>query len=931
MGDSDDEYDRKRRDKFRGERSSGDSYRSERDRRDDRRDDWIRSKPDYREFRNGGGRERMYSPPRDMPPMKRMRMAPHDPYGPYGGGWHHESAGMGWMPHGGGHPYGGSMGMARDSAPNPDMQTQPCMMTLKQFLATQDDAISDSDAIAKYNEYKLEFKRQQLNEFFVAHKDEEWFKLKYHPEDLMKRQEEHVGFLKKRIDVFMELMEKEMIADLSIDLSCTDKLLKLLDTVVIKLEGGTEADLQVLEVQTMPTPVKIIEEPPPKIPRVIKEEAGVTSAVAKEEEKKNDVVVKIKKEVQDDDDEDWDEQIKKAKEKEVAEEEDEEMLEKSKEMEDGKEDVEKEEDEKEKDEEEKEKEKEKEDVEEEEEEENGKEEEGKKKKEGSASGSDASSSSSSESDEDEDEDEEYARKLEKAKQAEEANKVEKTKEVEQLFLDAEKEEEKKEEEEKAQQEAQEAAAAAAKKKQEEEAAAAAANVPVIDLVREKSSVRELHKTSSIFLRNLTPTITKAEVEAMCRKYDGFLRVAIADPLAERRWFRRGWVTFKRDVNIKEICWNLNNIRLRDCELGAIVNRDLSRRVRPANGIALHRTVVRNDIKLCARIIHNLDEKHGLWRDEGAPIPETSGETFGLMSRNPVLQNITDYLIDEASAEEDELLGLTEEKKDVLESEQFDMDPTLLPVLDRLILYLRIVHSVDFYNHCEYPYEDEMPNRCGIIHARSPVPASKITQTDIQDYMKNFEGKLQAFLTPIVTIEGEELTKLGAKQADAEVEKFITANTQELAKDKWLCPLSGKKFKGPEFIRKHILNKHSEKIEEVKKEVEFFNNYLKDPKRPQLPEHPGTAKRAGGVDSAAAAGHPGMAGGGYRGGAPFGGGGPYGAPPYNPYGMMPPRGPRGGHGGGFPRRNTPTFRGGPDYRPIIHYRDLDAPREPDEFL
>lgn len=57
---------------------------------------------------------------------------------------------------------------------NPDIQTQPAMMTLKQFLATQDDSISDSDAIDKYNDYKLEFKRQQLNEFFVAHKDEEW-------------------------------------------------------------------------------------------------------------------------------------------------------------------------------------------------------------------------------------------------------------------------------------------------------------------------------------------------------------------------------------------------------------------------------------------------------------------------------------------------------------------------------------------------------------------------------------------------------------------------------------------------------------------------------------------------------------------------------------------------------------------------------------
>lgn len=48
---------------------------------------------------------------------------------------------------------------------------------------------------------------------------------------------------------------------------------------------------------------------------------------------------------------------------------------------------------------------------------------------------------------------------------------------------------------------------------------------------------------------------------MCKRYGGFLRVALADPLPERRWFRRGWVTFRREVNIKDICWNLNNIRV----------------------------------------------------------------------------------------------------------------------------------------------------------------------------------------------------------------------------------------------------------------------------------------------------------------------------------------------------------------------------------
>lgn len=49
------------------------------------------------------------------------------------------------------------------------------MMSFKAFLGTQEDTITDEEAIKRYNEYKLEFRRQQLNEFFVAHKDEEWY------------------------------------------------------------------------------------------------------------------------------------------------------------------------------------------------------------------------------------------------------------------------------------------------------------------------------------------------------------------------------------------------------------------------------------------------------------------------------------------------------------------------------------------------------------------------------------------------------------------------------------------------------------------------------------------------------------------------------------------------------------------------------------
>lgn len=226
---------------------------------------------------------------------------------------------------------------------------------------------------------------------------------------------------------------------------------------------------------------------------------------------------------------------------------------------------------------------------------------------------------------------------------------------------------------------------------------------VVDLDKEEDNpskskkLEEKHKTSSIFVRNLAPTITKAEVEALCKKYEGFLRVAIADPAVERRWFRRGWITFKRDVNIKEICWNLNNIRLRDCELAPIVNRDLSRRVRPINGITAHKSVCKNDIKICTRIAHELDEKYGLWKDRTDSHEDKRRATFGLQSKNPVLQNITDYLIEEADAEEEELLGLSSENKEDNEGEMVERDLELIGVLDKIVLYLRIVHSVDFYS------------------------------------------------------------------------------------------------------------------------------------------------------------------------------------------------------------------------------------------
>ncbi|KAH0954256.1 hypothetical protein HN011_003564 [Eciton burchellii] len=910
MADSDDEYDRKRRDKFRGERTE--SYSRER-REDRRRDDWVdrewssrpRQRPDYREYRGGGGGGRdRYSPARsqDMaPPMKRMRFDwddraryGHDYYGGGSGGGGGGSSGGDHYPppHHGNHHYGNhSHSSSREVAgnfSNSNVETQPPMMSFKAFLGTQEDTITDEEAIKRYNEYKLEFRRQQLNEFFVAHKDEEWFKIKYHPEESVKRKEEQVSGLKKRVEVFLEMLGTGEIDKVSVDADQADVLLHLLDAVVIKLEGGTEEDLQVLNVK----PLK---------PIIAKD------MLKEKEDNKNKSLAEKKSENSDKNKLDDISQNEKSSKNGQSGNMELENFEKDRSVISNSEKTKENDENK--------------DVKEINDDKLPEKSEKSRKRKRSDSFSSSSSNSSSSSDSD-------GNMPDKAETSVNEKMDVNNEEPEEGDIKEENQESKMEIEN----------TNSAKKPMIEPEA-------VIDLASEdkEKEPRALHKTSSIFLRNLAPTITKAEVEAMCKRFPGFLRVAIADPQPERRWFRRGWVSFERQVNIKEICWSLNNIRLRDCELGAIVNRDLSRRIRSVNGLTSHKQIVRHDIKLSAKIVHNLDNRVGLWneekREEGVSkqeedkenkiaqnINEVEQAAFGLSSKNPVLKNITDYLIEEASAEEEELLGMSGEQEEGQlggdGDSSIERDPILIKVLDRLVLYLRIVHSVDFYNHCEYPNEDEMPNRCGIMHVRGSPPTAKISGAELSEYCRNFESKMSAFLQPVATLSAEEFEKLGAKNAEAEVEKFVQANTQELSKDKWLCPLSGKKFKGPDFIRKHIFNKHSEKVAEVKAEAEYFNNYLRDPKRPQLPEHPGNKAplRDGPRDNFAPYGCNSF--GNYGGG--YGGRGNYGSS-YS-----------GGFSGfGAPRSNRGGFnrgRGGSsDFRPVIHYRDLDAPREPDEFL
>lgn len=76
------------------------------------------------------------------------------------------------------------------------------LLSFKNWVMKQDDNINEDDACANYKVYKTEFKKKQMQEFFVAHKDEEWYVFYRH---MMALFEVSASMFRNRIQIFNPL------------------------------------------------------------------------------------------------------------------------------------------------------------------------------------------------------------------------------------------------------------------------------------------------------------------------------------------------------------------------------------------------------------------------------------------------------------------------------------------------------------------------------------------------------------------------------------------------------------------------------------------------------------------------------------------------------------------------------------------------------
>lgn len=73
------------------------------------------------------------------------------------------------------------------------------------------------------------------------------FKEKYHPDESGKRDLEHQKAVKWRAAIFKKLVEDGSVDDCSLDLQNEQRIIRLLDSAVIFLEGGNKDDLKALD------------------------------------------------------------------------------------------------------------------------------------------------------------------------------------------------------------------------------------------------------------------------------------------------------------------------------------------------------------------------------------------------------------------------------------------------------------------------------------------------------------------------------------------------------------------------------------------------------------------------------------------------------------------------------------------------------------
>lgn len=357
----------------------------------------------------------------------------------------------------------------------------------------------------------------------------------------------------------------------------------------------------------------------------------------------------------------------------------------------------------------------------------------------------------------------------------------------------------------------------------------------MDDAREEGEVehkKDEPQTWKLIIKTVPPSISRQKIVDMCKEVEGFESVILSEPSPNKKFHRIGWITFKEGTDMQDAFDKLDNKKIDEFVFHMAMHRNQPpSRTRAAPEISNTLPRLKQDLKKIEMVTIVCDAELGP-DYTGGDLVKKRVTYLTQIHRQKTNSKARDHMDDDdidagAYSENENEEDLWEIKKR----------------LDMYMVYLRKVHVFCYYCGGESDSVEELQRKCADFHVRKTEPyvqeETRGTKLDKNSsWAKNLDQKIDLKLMKPEEINME---KLGGKDIDKEIRRFVRDKVFREHEAKFKCGVEEckKAFKGPEFVEKHVRTKHQEQLDRVREDVEFFNNYVRDPNHllPTTPPNP----------------------------------------------------------------------------------------------
>ncbi|KNE98612.1 hypothetical protein PSTG_08164 [Puccinia striiformis f. sp. tritici PST-78] len=369
--------------------------------------------------------------------------------------------------------------------------------------------------------------------------------------------------------------------------------------------------------------------------------------------------------------------------------------------------------------------------------------------------------------------------------------------------------------------------------------------------------------NQLFIKSISPDISRTELEDHCKKVEGFDYLALSDPHTGKKLHRVGWVSFLPGTDMKAAESALGESKINNFTLHLMITeRPAFQKLRFCPGIMNTHDRIIKDLAQIRKLTASFEAEYF-----GSALNESKcGSTAIEAKISQMKEEMAQNLDSAAKKPASEGAGTPTPQDPGLNPQDSEVKPDLpqeknatldKKSLDLYIFYLRTVFNCCYYCVCVCDFQEELCRRCP-KHVRKAAPrhieanpttatpqsnrknVNSQTSTHLKPNENNWARTLDERVTLILTPSEVDPREFGGERIDDEIHRLCQPQITDEGAGKFRCKSCSKLFKAMNFIEKHIMSKHGEVINQDSIErIKYLNNYALDPSHttPQPPPPP----------------------------------------------------------------------------------------------